>query len=475
MRIGMRLLLGYFLIVAVAAWFVISIFGEEIKPGVRRATEGMLNDSATLLAEIARDDLLSGQPAQGNLARAFARLNNRPINANISGIVKNKNEYRVYLTDAAGKVVYDSSGQATGQDYSRWNDVWLTLRGEYGARSSQRDPNDPQSTVMYVAAPVRDNGRIIGVLTVGKPNSAMEPVIRRSQRRILIAGAILLGIALLIGLGVALWINRSIGKLVRYAEAVTHDRPVQLPDPGSSELRKLAYALEEMRIRLEGKNYIEHYVHALTHELKSPLAAIRGAAEILREAPPPDVIARFSENILQQNARMQVLIEKLLQQAKLENKLEIELRPVALPALFNELIENHQTQALTRQITLSVETKNVAGVAVAGDRDLLCQAISCLIDNALDFTPPGGTVSVHAQSDGDSLTIFVTDNGSGIPDFALQKVFERFYSLPRASGLKSSGLGLAFVQEVARLHRGAVTLCNRPEGGAEASIRLPRA
>ena len=143
---------------------------------------------------------------------------------------------------------------------------------------------------------------------------------------------------------------------------------------------------------------------------------------------------------------MQVLIEKLLQQAKLENKLEIELRPVALPALFNELIENHQTQALTRQITLSVETKNVAGVAVAGDRDLLCQAISCLIDNALDFTPPGGTVSVHAQSDADSLTIFVTDNGSGIPDFALQKVFERFYSLPRASGLKSSGLGLAFVQ-----------------------------
>lgn len=188
MRIGMRLLLGYFLIVAVAAWFVISIFGEEIKPGVRRATEGMLNDSATLLAEIARDDLLSGQPAQGNLARAFARLNNRPINANISGIVKNKNEYRVYLTDAAGKVVYDSSGQATGQDYSRWNDVWLTLRGEYGARSSQRDPNDPQSTVMYVAAPVRDNGRIIGVLTVGKPNSAMEPVIRRSQRRILTPG-----------------------------------------------------------------------------------------------------------------------------------------------------------------------------------------------------------------------------------------------------------------------------------------------
>lgn len=474
MRIGMRLLLGYFLIVAVAAWFVISIFGEEIKPGVRRATEGMLNDSATLLAEIARDDLLSGQPAQGNLARAFERLNAHPIRANISGIVKNHNEYRVYLTDAAGKVVYDSAGMALGQDYSRWNDVWLTLRGKYGARSSPRDPDDPQSTVMYVAAPVRDHGRIIGVLTVGKPNSAMEPVIRRSQRRILIAGAALLGIALLIGLGVALWINRSIGKLVRYAEAVTHDRPVPLPDPGSSELRKLAHALEEMRVRLEGKNYIEHYVHALTHELKSPLAAIRGAAEILREAPPPEVISRFSENILQQNARMQVLIEKLLQQAKLENTLTIQRLVVDVPELFDELVRNHHAQALTRQITLNADTTSAAGLTAAGDRDLLCQALSSLIDNAMDFTPPGGRVSLSVVHSAEDLTLCVTDNGSGIPDFALERVFERFYSLPRATGLKSSGLGLAFVQEVARLHQGDVTLCNRPEGGVEACIRLPR-
>jgi two-component system sensor histidine kinase CreC len=134
---------------------------------------------------------------------------------------------------------------------------------------------------MYVAAPVVDQGKIIGVLSVGKPNSAMAPVIHRSERRILWAGGALLGIALLIGLVVAAWINRSIGTLSRYADSVSNDIPLPLPDPGSSELRKLAQALENMRIRLEGKNYIEHYVHALTHELKSPIAAIRGAAEIL--------------------------------------------------------------------------------------------------------------------------------------------------------------------------------------------------
>ncbi len=81
--------------------------------------------------------------------------------------------------------MFDSSGQATGQDYSRWNDVWLTLRGQYGARSTRSDPHDETSSVMYIAAPVMDKGRIIGVLSVGKPNLAMTPVIKRSERRIL--------------------------------------------------------------------------------------------------------------------------------------------------------------------------------------------------------------------------------------------------------------------------------------------------
>ncbi len=123
MRIGMRLLLGYFLIVAVAAWFVLSIFVQEIKPGVRRATEGTLIDTATLLAALARDDVLSDSPANGKLAQAFAQLHNRPFNANISGINKVRNEYHVYMTDAQGKVLFDSANQAVGQDYSRWNDV----------------------------------------------------------------------------------------------------------------------------------------------------------------------------------------------------------------------------------------------------------------------------------------------------------------------------------------------------------------
>lgn len=469
MRIGMRLLLGYFLIVAVAAWFVLSIFVQEIKPGVRRATEGTLIDTATLLAELAREDLRSGHAQDGRLAQAFSTLNHQPINAHISGIHKVRNEYHVYMTDSTGRVVFDSSGKALGQDYSRWNDVWLTLRGNYGARSSLADASNPQSTVMYVAAPVTDQGRIIGVISVGKPNSAMDPVIKRSERRILWAGGALLGIALLIGAVMVWWINRSIGKLARYADSVTENRPVPLPDLGSSELRKLAQALESMRLKLEGKNYIEQYVYALTHELKSPLAAIRGAAEILREGPPPNVVARFTDNILTQNTRMQALVETLLRQARLENRQDITLTAVAVDALFAQLKEARSVQLAAKNITLTIMPSSLS---VAADPALLEQAVGNLLDNAIDFTPQDGTITLSAHQQDELVTLQIIDSGSGIPDFALPRIFERFYSLPRENGHKSSGLGLAFVSEVARLHEGTVTLCNRPQGGAQASFTL---
>ena len=95
-----------------------------------------------------------------------------------------------------------------------------------------------------------------------------------------------------------------------------------------------------------------------------------------------------------------------------------------------------------------------------------------LLDNAIDFTPQDGTITLSAHQQDELVTLQIIDSGSGIPDFALPRIFERFYSLPRENGHKSSGLGLAFVSEVARLHEGTVTLCNRPQGGAQASFTL---
>ncbi|AXT46539.1 MULTISPECIES: two-component system sensor histidine kinase CreC [Chromobacterium] len=470
MRFGLRLFLGYFLIVAVAGWFVLAIFTQEVKPGVRRATEGTLVDSANVLAGIAAADMADGDIANGRLARAFRDKARPPIAANISGIVKNAMEFRVYVTDARGMVIFDSSGRDLGRDYSRWNDVYRTLRGEYGARSTRSDPKDENSSVMHVAAPVRLDGRIVGSLTVSKPNVTMEPVIRRSERKIMLAGGALLGAALLIGAVMVWWINRSIRRLVSYAEAVAAGQPANVPRLGSPELDSLGQAVEAMRRKLEGKAYVEGYVHTLSHELKSPLAAIRGAGELLREDPPPETRRRFVDNILAQSLRMQQLIERLLWQARVESRLRPDAQPLDWPALIEETADGKALAAARRAARIE---RRLAPASLNGDRLLLTQALSNLLDNALEFSPPGGVIELHGGLEEGGYLLRVRDHGPGVPDYALERVFERFYSLPRPDSGKSTGLGLSLVREVAQLHGGRAELLNHADGGAEARLWLP--
>src|SRR5687768_15532838 len=230
MKIGLRIFLGYFLIVALAAFLLMRVFVAEVKPGVRQAMEDTLVDTANVLAELATADFLAGRIADGPFAQRIRAMHGREVDAEIWGRRKRGMSYRVYVTDARGIVVFDSTGRDVGRDYSRWNDVYLTLRGRYGARSTHADPDDETSSVMHVAAPLHDaRGRIVGVLTVAKPNRAIAPVIARSQAVVMRWGAALLGIALLIGLVAAWWLSRQLGVLRRYAHAVTAGERASLP------------------------------------------------------------------------------------------------------------------------------------------------------------------------------------------------------------------------------------------------------
>ena len=108
-----------------------------------------------------------------------------------------------------------------------------------------------------------------------------------------------------------------------------------------------------------------------------------------------------------------------------------------------------------------------------GDRFLLGQAVSNLLENAIDFSPDGGAIELRLVRQGPRLLLQVVDAGAGVPDFARDRVFERFYSLPRPDGGRSTGLGLSFVREVAVLHGGAARLVNLDAGGAMAELSLP--
>ena len=476
MRLGLRLFLGFFLIVGLAAFFVMRVFVDEVKPGVRQAMESTLVDTANVLAAMAADDLKAGRIADGRFAADLARVRQRDPQAMIWRFPKRSIDYRVTVTDARGIVVFDSEGRDLGRDNSRWNDVHRTLRGEYGARSSPETPGSEQ-TVMHVAAPVFDPGApgtLIGVLTVAKPNRTIEPFIAASRRSIVRQGAWLIGLSALVGVLMTWWLMRGIGRLNRYAQAVAAGEPVPPPPPRRDEIGDLGRALEAMRRKLEGKAYIEQYVQSLTHEMKSPLAAIRGAAELLQEPLPEPERQRFARNIQAQQERLTETIDKLLALAEVEQHGWLQRRePVDLATLLRQAAAAAEPRLVAARLVLRVEGASHP-VVVEGDAFLLRQALANLLDNAVAFSPPGGTIVLSLDTAAGQAKLRVLDGGPGVPEYAAGRVFERFYSLARpGTGQRSSGLGLPFVREVARLHGGEAWLANRDGGGAESGLALP--
>ncbi|MGF6315280.1 two-component system sensor histidine kinase CreC [Pseudomonas frederiksbergensis] len=474
MPLGIRIFLVYVLFIGLTGYFVLNTVIEEIRPGVRQSTEETLVDTANLMAEILRDDFKAGTLSQNRWPELLKAYGERQPKAKIWGMPKNQVNHRIYVTDAKGIVVLDSSGIAVGQDYSRWNDVYLTLRGEYGARSTRSNPDDSNSSVMHVGAPIRDNGQIIGVVTVAKPNSSLQPYVDRTERRLLAYGAGLIGLGLLFGALLSWWLSAALRRLTAYAQAVSEGRRVEVPHYRGGELEQLATAVEQMRTQLEGKAYVERYVHTLTHELKSPLAAIRGAAELLQGQMPLAQQQRFVSNIDSESARMQQLIERLLNLAQVEQRQGLEERvAVPLAGLVDELLSAQAARIEGKQ--LRVELQIAADLNLLGEPFLLRQALGNLLENALDFTPDRGLLRFSAAKLGEQIEFKFFNQAEAIPDYALPRLSERFYSLPRPdSGRKSTGLGLNFVEEVVKLHGGQLWVGN-VTGGVEAKLHLPEA
>ena len=468
-----RLFLGYLAVLLIAAWFLVSGALDEIKPAMRQSAEETLVDTANLLAELVREDAAAGRLGESRFVSALDSYVGREIHADIYGVRRTRAALHIYITDDQGIVRFDSQHAAVGADYSRWNDVYLTLRGQYGARSSRADPNDERSTIMYVAAPIRHDGRTIGVLSVGKQNRTVQPFIDRSERRILVGGLVALLGATALAVLISFWLSRGIGKLVRYADDVGAGRRVTLPALAGPELRQLGAAIEHMREQLEGKAYVEQYTQILTHELKSPLAAIKASAELLEDELPAADRARFARNVGGEARRLQEIIDRLLGLAQLEHRQGLQDAGTVVP---HDLIATLATTHAARlqECDLSLINGVPPGLGVHGERFLLQQALENLLVNALDFTAAGGRIEFTATAREGFIELTCRNAPASIPDYALARVGERFFSLPRpTTGRKSSGLGLSIVEQVAALHDGRFGIANDAGGGVTACLSLP--
>ncbi|HXE40419.1 MAG TPA: two-component system sensor histidine kinase CreC, partial [Azonexus sp.] len=397
MNISVRLFFGYFLVVGLAAWFVLNTFTHETEPGIRQATEETLVDTAHVLAEMAALELSAGHIRHGPFADALRAATRRSPRANISGVEKETVDFRVFVTDAKGIVVYDSENAALGDDYSQWRDIARVLRGEYGARNTLEDPEDPRSSVMYVAAPIFWQGELIGALSLAKPMSSVLPYIARAEHRVKQSGLLLLAATAAIGLFFSGWLSWSINRLRAYARDVAEGRKAEPPTGGGRQLSELARALARMREKLEGKQYVEKYVQNLAHEMKSPLTAVIGAAEILEGELPAADRRRFAGSIGEQARRLQAIIERMLMLARVEQLQSPEgIAAVDLAQLLRTCTELRRQQLAARHLDCRLTVG--AAFKVEGDAFLLQQAILNLLDNAIEFSPDGGRIELSLEA-----------------------------------------------------------------------------
>jgi len=469
-RIFIGILLAYAFGVGVLMYRLLG----DIDPRYRESAEESLVETAHLIASNIEVSSRDGTLQADGLGPVFQSLYARRFKADIFGFEKTRVELRMTVVDRAGRVVFDSRNQNIGEDFSQKRDIARTLRGDYGARTTPDVENQPSTSVMYVAAPIRINNEIAGAVSVGKPVQSFGQFIDAARRKTMLVGATSVIAVLLLVVIVSMWLVRPFGVIVDYVNYVRAQRSFSLPRLGRRALGAIGAAYDEMRDALAGRNYVADYVQTLTHEVKSPLSAIRGAAELLQEPMPDADRARFVGNIVRETQRIQELVDRMMELTALESQRSLEhIAPVPLRPLIDELTASARAAGAARGLHIDVQGEE--GTVVMGDAFLLRRAVANLVDNAMDFSPQGGTVTVALTHRQRSVDIVVRDQGPGIPDYAEDKVFEKFYSLARPhSRKKSTGLGLAFVKEIADLHHGRVTLTNAAQGGAIATFSLLR-
>ena len=485
MRITLLIITGFLVIAGSGFYFLMRTIREDVERQYSQAAEEPLVDFSAVLASLIEEDLVEGRIDPDRFRRSFESVFQRQFRAQIYQVEKTTVETHCYVTDGEGIVVFDSDeGKREGKDFSQENDVYLTLKGQYGARSTRRDPEDSRSSIFHVAAPIRWKGEIVGVLTVMRPEeTTIASFVDETRARILRTSLVAGGFVVLLSAIWIYWLLSPIGLLTDRARRIKRGERTTVPEVGHAELKSLSRALEEMRRELEGRHYVENYVQALTHEMKSPLAAIRGAAELLEEpGMPKERRDRFLGNILAETGRSEDLVRRLLQLATIESQSELERRDeIDLGRLVIEECEKLESLAASKQVTLDSGSVMNSESTLKGDPLMMAIAVRNLITNALDFSPSGGRVKIGLRNEspgaGSSVELTVEDEGPGLPDYAVGRVFERFYSLKHSiTGRKGSGLGLCFVRETVQLHGGSVTLENRTgekTGGARAVLRIP--
>lgn len=375
----------------------------------------------------------------------------------------------VRILDGQGCVVATTRGEE-GLCLSVLPEVQSALAGNYSAVVRERISDEPLppisevrsrgSTRIFTSLPVFSNGQVVAVVRASRTNLDARTSLWHNRRGLLFGMGVTGLSAILVSFLFAALIARPLRAITKSAQQIADGVSVAplparswLPIP--AEIRTLATALEVMTQRLRQRaDYIAELAQNVSHELKTPITGIRGAAELLRdqwESMTVEQRHRFADNIDHDAARMQRLVTRLLHLAQIENAPEPTER-VAVADFFAALSARYPAVALQLE-------SPPAHVVISSDH--LRSAVSNLLENALRHGA-GRPVQLRVCSEQGRLRIDVSDRGSGISPANQGRLFQRFFTTARDDG--GTGLGLAIVRAVAERHGGHVDFVTSPEG-----------
>jgi two-component system, NtrC family, sensor histidine kinase GlrK len=298
------------------------------------------------------------------------------------------------------------------------------------------------------------------------------------QRQLVILVLLSTALALAIALGLTRHVVRPIAELdaaIRQLGGADFSRPIAVRGP--DDLKTLGERLDWLRRRLaeleaEKNRFLRH----LSHELKTPLTALREGAELLHDEIGGPLLApqrRVVEIMKDNSIKLQRLIEDLLDyQRALHAAASLVPRRVALDELVRDVARGHELAAQAKGLRVAIDAESST---VDADPEKLRSIVDNLIGNAVKFTPAGGSVSVHARASGDQALIDVIDSGPGVPAEERESIFDSFFrGRARSSArVEGSGLGLAIAREFVEAHGGRISVLAEARGG-HFRVALPR-
>jgi len=354
----------------------------------------------------------------------------------------------------------------SGERYSSRPEVAAALAGRPGRFA--RSVTNLRGFRLFVAEPIRPRpgGPVLGAVYVTRSTYPVLLSLYWARNALIKVALGSLVVATLVAIFLALTISRPLRRLAEAAGRIAAgERGVSLNLGGRDEIGRLARDFDAMARALDARlAYISELAANVSHEFKTPIASMRGAAELLRDgaADDPEARRRFLGNILEDAERLSRLVTRLLELSRIESRVEARV-PLDYRALTASVVERYPTATLTW---------NAAFDHLRASPDQVETVLTNLLDNAVRFSPGGGPIAVRVEGDAHGFHTTVSDRGAGISEAGLAKVWERFFTTARSTG--GTGLGLAIVRAIVEAHGGEVGVEAREGEGSAFWFTLPR-